>query len=91
MVERDMGAVINDQRIAMTAGDNFDPDSSPLDDYYNDYRSYSTQVKFMYRLARERPDITNVLKIGRSFEGREMYVLQIAEAPGKPMSYNQVS
>ena len=86
----DIGSVINDQKISMMAA-NYDVDKDPMEDYWDNYRDYDEQIKFMHRIARMRPDICKVVKMGKTSEGRWMYVLQIGEARNKPMCYNQVS
>jgi len=86
---QDMAVVINDQKIAMMAAD-FDVEKSPMEDYWDNYHDYDQQVKMYQKIASLNPKICKVVKMGKTSEGRDMYVLQIGESREKPMCYNQV-
>ncbi|XP_045770816.1 carboxypeptidase D-like isoform X2 [Maniola jurtina] len=47
------------------------------------HHDYVKMERFLQDLAASYPDITRLTSIGKSVEGRELYVLEITENPGK--------
>ncbi|XP_023938075.2 carboxypeptidase D isoform X2 [Bicyclus anynana] len=47
------------------------------------HHNYVKMEKFLQDLAAAYPDITRLTSIGKSVEGRELYVLEITQNPGK--------
>ncbi|XP_068602009.1 carboxypeptidase D [Brachionichthys hirsutus] len=56
---------------------------------YNKYYNYVDLTKYLQSLAKNYPHIANLSSVGRSAEGRELWVIRItrnpdADSPGKP-------
>ena len=47
-----------------------------------DYHDYNELTEFLVNISNTYPSITNLISIGQSVQGRELWVLEISDNPG---------
>ena len=52
------------------------------DNPMRDYHNYSELTDFLVNISNTYPSITNLISIGQSVQGRELWVLEISDNPG---------
>jgi carboxypeptidase D len=45
--------------------------------------NYEALESFLIKMNQEHPDITRLYSVGKSVEGRQLYVIEISDAPGR--------
>ena len=46
------------------------------------YHHFEDMEEYMKKLARRFPDLTNLYSIGKSIQGRKLFVMEITDNPG---------
>lgn len=79
VANNDIGMGINDQRISLTSSPFDARKAESLSKFADTYRSYAEWESFMRGLKEQNPTRCQMEEIGKSYEGRSLWVLQINE------------
>lgn len=82
----DFSVKINDLKEYYDQNDNFKPQGKVMSGSFDlsRYYTYPEIEEYIYRLARNYPELVDIEVIGQSYENRNIYTLNICRGPNKP-------
>ena len=58
-------------------------DNQSLRNPMRSYHNYDELTDFLQEISSQHPNITNLLSIGQSVQGRELWIIEISDNPGR--------
>ncbi|KAI1280635.1 Carboxypeptidase B [Halotydeus destructor] len=85
-----MGSLIDGQRIRMTAGE-YDLSRDGPEAYFKDYRDFKVTEQWCKELVRRHRDKCKMESIGKTYEGRDLWVITCFAGQRKPVCHMQAN